>query len=382
MRVGLDLRTLGKNRTGDETVFFALARYLPKIDPSTTYILFLGRRSKQETDEILFRLYGESLPTNIEVCAHGRAGKFFWNMWEVPRLTRSFAIDVYHTQYIAPFFLPKKTRLVTHVHDVSFAAYGKYIASIDRFFLTLLIPRSFRASSLLVAVSEFTKKEIMRYYGTSSEKIAVVPNAVLDASKTTQPTQEEEPFIFEKYTITKPYILHVGTLQPRKNIPTLLMAFARIKKDLPELQFVLTGNRQAHHFDAKIDEIIRKYHLEKSVVFAGYVANDDIPLLIKRALCVASASLYEGFGLVPLETIVHGGVVVASRIEAHREVLGEEYEGMIVPDDIAKWEKMLYSLCTELSFRERLREQLKRRCSLFSWEKSAKLLTSLYQSLE
>ena len=230
MNIGLDLRNIGKKRTGDETVFFHLAKHLPQVGRGDTFQFLLDNRTESEMKHIKKRLHGDgSWSQNVTFHQLGNGNKFLWNALLAPYSARSLHLDIYHTQYIIPFFMPKKTKIVTHIHDISFMKFPEYISLKDRFFLNTLIPRSLKQSSAIIAVSEFTKQEIVSSYGIKPEKIFVVSNAsdVLPMKKSL--CANERIRVQKKYNLPESFLFHIGTLQPRKNIPFLLEGFFRLR---------------------------------------------------------------------------------------------------------------------------------------------------------
>lgn len=379
MNIGIDIRNIGKKRTGDETVFFHLANILPKIDTKNTYYLLIENRSEEEIS-FLQKLLDVENKKNVFIEMCGLGNKFMWNSFSLPRASRRLRLDIYHTQYIIPFFMPSYTKIVTHIHDISFARLPRYIAFKDLFFLKLLIPISLRSADRIIAVSEFTRKEIIAYYKIHPSKISVIPNGIGENFLSLEISQKESEDIRKKYGIPKEYFLHIGTLQPRKNIPFLLEAFALFHKQYPSLQLVLTGGKNFSHYDKKIDEIIEKHHLQNKVLFLGYVENKDLVSLIDTSQCVISVSMYEGFGLPILESMARGIPVVCSNIPAYEEVSGDGCLRVSL-GDIAILSDSLYSVVTDKDLRKKLQSQGKLRANLFLWEKSVKKLCSLYEEM-
>jgi glycosyltransferase involved in cell wall biosynthesis len=380
MRIGIDIRNIGKRRTGDEVVFLNLVRELVRLDSENEYFLFLEERSNEALRDIEKRLciVGKKNFCLVTLPANN---KFDWNLWYVPRYLRKNAIDIYHTQYIVPFFVPKRTKVVTHIHDVSFCAFPKYIAFLDRFFLGALIPRSLRRADLIVAPSEFTKQEIIRYYGDLEEKISVVYNAVApEFFEERAMDLESRESIRKKYHLPKTFLLYVGTLQPRKNIPALLKAFARIRAEDSELGLVLVGNRTGHHSDPEIDEALRRLGLESAVVFPGFVDQQDLPLVFAFARAFIFPSRYEGFGIPILEAMSQDVPVVASDIPALREA-GGDAALFVSTDDAEAFSAALRTACLSGSIRETLIQKGLVRARFFSWEQSARSLLASYEKI-
>lgn len=381
MRIGIDIRNVGKGRTGDEVVFFQLVRALAKL-PETghSFLLFADGRTPEELDALAVRL-GITGRSDFSFANLPGGGKFRWNAWDLPRALRgAYPVDIYHTQYITPFFVPHGTKIVTHIHDVSFRRFPALIGPVDRLFLSLLIPRSLRAAARVVAVSEFTAGEVAECYGVPREKIAVVPNALGDDFMTREADGADFRIIREKYGLPSRYVLYVGTLQPRKNLPFLVHAFARVAEKIPSLSLVLVGNRAGHHFDPAIDEAVRETGLESRIVFPGFVDQEDLPTLYAGAELFAYPSLYEGFGLPLLEAMSQDVPVVAADISVFREVAGDAalYAD---PSDLAAMEESLYNGLTSSETRADLVRNGHRRMEGFSWHKSAEKLLGVYEGL-
>lgn len=374
MKIAIDLRNIGKGRTGDEVVFFELVRHLAFFDRANEYHLLIDTRCAVTHAEIEEHL-GIAQVKNFTLVPCGTGNKFIWNSWIVPQYCRRNHIDIYHTQYIIPIFMPKKTKIVTHIHDVSFIAHKDLIAKKDSFFLNTLIPYAVRHADHIIAVSQFTKNEIKKYYHVSDEKISVVYNAVSMACH-----KDDVAHVRKKYHLPQKYILALGTMQPRKNIPLLIEAFGRIAQVIPDVQLVLVG-KKAHNFDAKIEQGICKDNtLRDRIIFTGYVDEQDKCAVYALARVFVFPSLYEGFGVPLLEAYEAGTPVVASDIAPHREIAGA---GALYfdPLNVDQCEKKLYDVLVDDMIRSDRVVAVQQQKKQFSWEKSARTLQDVYQSL-
>ncbi|MEK7549674.1 MAG: glycosyltransferase family 1 protein [Patescibacteria group bacterium] len=375
----IDIRLIGKKRTGDEMVFFELTRALLKQDTENQYLLVTDTDDVAVLSVIYARLecIGQK---NVEVVSLSGKNRFLWNLVSVPIFLLRRKVDVYHTQYILPFFVPRRTKVLTHVHDVSFRAYPELIGWKDRLFLSLLIPPSLRRADLILVPSQFTKDEIVRYYRIQPEKISVVSNAVsADFLESTRGAFDENA-LREKYHLPEKFFLSVGTQQPRKNLPFLIRSLALLQKRLPEAKFVIVGSRNAHHTDASIERVVAEEKLEESVIFSGYVDQKDLPALVSLAWVFVFPSLYEGFGIPLLEAMSQGVPVASSEAQALQEI-GGEAALYFDPTNLASCEEKLYTLYTDSQQRERLISLGKERIKSFSWEKSAGVLRQLYENI-
>lgn len=378
--IAIDIRLLGKKRTGDERVFFHLTKELLKLDKENEYHL-LTDETKEAKIATLYVLLGCVGQKNVNIITLGAVNRFVWNFWSLPAYLFQNRIDIFYTQYILPIFSPKRTKIVTHIHDISFRVYPSLIGWADRLFLALLIPRSLRRASLIVTPSHFTKNEIVKYYNIPEHMIAVVSNAVGENFlEDARGAMEKDLALKEKYHLPKHFIVAVGTLQPRKNIPFLIDAIALLRKRLPEICLVLVGNRNAHHTDPLIEKTIINHHLETSVIFPGFVPEEDLPALINLADVYAFPSLYEGFGIPLLEAMSQRVPIAASDIPCLREV-GGEAAAYFDPKSVAHCEEILYTLCTDEQQKMALIKHGEERVRLFSWEKSAQVLLGEYSKL-
>lgn len=380
MTFAIDIRLLGKKRTGDEAVFFHLTKELLKIDTVNRYLLLTDETLPTRIASLYAHLncIGQN---NVEIISLSARNRFVWNFFVLPKYLFQNKIDIFHTQYILPFFSPKRTKIITHIHDVSFCAYPELIGWSDRFFLALLIPRSLRRADLIIAPSRFTKDEIIKYYKIPEEKITVIHNGIGEEFlKKIGRNTEKENALRNKYGLPEHFIISVGTLQPRKNIPFLVDAFALLQKRLPQMKLVLVGNKNAHHTNKNIEKAIVSRGVKESVLFPGFIDAIDLPAVIRLAEVFAFPSLYEGFGIPLLEAMSQSVPVASSDIPSLREIGGEAavYSD---PTSIAHFEEMLYTLCTYQKVRERLQSAGNERIKLFSWEKSALFLFDTYKKL-
>jgi len=383
MNIGIDIRNIGKKRTGDETVFFHIARILPELDrnPHNQYRLLIDKRPQEEIDDIKKRLLIDKRKNvTLEICGSGN--KFSWNFWGMARSARRLSLDVYHTQYIVPFFLPRKVRVITHIHDVSFVRYPQYISWKDLFFLHALIPRSLKRADAIIAVSHFTKSEIASCFSIREDRIQVISNGVDEEFFAKEYSKGEMREIENRYQTPERYFLHIGTMQPRKNIPFFLEAFARFKRRNPGVKCVFTGGRASYFYDREIDRVIEKFDLFQDVFFLDYVEPDDLLGIIDKADAVVTTSFYEGFGLPVVEALSRGVAVIASDIPVHREVGGAVVHWIRI-GDIAGLENILYDVSTNMSAEERvLSERRKERARLFVWKNEMQALLEIYNKQE
>ncbi len=366
----IDIRMLGHKRTGDETVFFELTREILRQDQQHEYRLLTNETNQEALTLLHARLELDPDDSKRKIVVLPTRNRFWWNLFTLPMFLWQEKITLFHTQYILPFWVPSFTRVVDHVHDVSFCALPEFIGKKDLFFLRLLIPRSLRMSTSIVVPSQFTKDEVIKYYGINEEKIVVISNAIGSHFLVGLNTLDTDETLRQKYGLPASFFLYVGTLQPRKNIPFLIEAFTEYRVRFPDAELVIVGNRQGHHVDQAIREA-------PGVTFPGYIDEADLPRLFHMAKVFIFPSLYEGFGIPLLEAMSQSVPVIASDIAVLREI-GAEAALYFDPKNVDSLVQALYSLEDSLAKREALVAQGTTRIQHFSWAKSGAVLLALY----
>ncbi len=376
MIIAIDIRLVGKKRTGDEAVCRSISRELIKIEREAT-LLLVTDEVNPENIQALQKELGTGGRENVEIISLPASNRYAWNMIAVPRFLRQRKVDIFHTQYILPFCVPKRTKLFAHIHDISFKVFPELISWKDRLFLSLLIPRTMRIADRIIAVSAFTKDEIMKYYRIAPERIVVVPNAVSDAFAS-KVRVEDIARVRKQYSLPEKSVLAVGTIQPRKGIAHLVRVFAEVRKRIPDLRLVLVGKRYGYRYDMAIDTALAECEAEEYTLFPGYIAPEDLPAVYASARVFAFPSRYEGFGIPILEAFSQGTPVIASDIPPSREVGGDAVL-FFDASSIATASEILYNVIIDENLRSRLSERGKMRAGSFSWEQSARILQKLFR---
>ncbi|HRY82167.1 MAG TPA: glycosyltransferase family 1 protein [Candidatus Moranbacteria bacterium] len=381
MKIGIDIRLIGKKQTGSEAVFFNLTKNLAKIDSENEYKLFTDITDKNTLNEIKKSLEIEN-KNNFEIISLKTKNRFGWNFWTLPKYLRKNPVDFYLTQYITPWFVPKKIKVATIIHDISFNFYPQFIKFWDLIFLKTLIPISLRRADKIIAVSKFTQSEIIKYYKINPEKVDWFYNAVSEDFLKQDVSEEKIKSIKEKYKLPDKYILYIGTLQPRKNIPALIEAFVLLKAELKAysesnaIKLVIAGGK-AHNYDKMIDEVIEKHNLSQETIFPGYIAEEDKGAIMKGAEIFVSPSFYEGFGVPIIEAMSLGVPTIISDIPPHREIAESSalFFNPQIPGELTQ--KIKETIGSKI-IKDNLSRNGKAQVQKFSWEKSAQKLIGIF----
>ncbi|MDR3559750.1 MAG: glycosyltransferase family 1 protein, partial [Candidatus Pacebacteria bacterium] len=271
---------------------------------------------------------------------------------------------------------------VTIIHDVSFKVYKQFIKKSDLFFLNCLIPRSIKRADKVVGVSKFTRNEIIKYYKTDPAKVDFIYNAVADDFSAEDTSEEKIKSVKEKYHLPEKYILYIGTLQPRKNISTLVEAFALLKMGgkFDSLKLVIAGGK-GHNYDKKIDTAVANNKLEQDVIFPGFVAEEDKAALMAAADIFCFPSFYEGFGIPILEAMSVGTPVAASDIAPHREI-ADEAALFFNPDVAGEITQKLTEILKNNTLHNNLTIKGHAQVPKFSWRQTAEKMLNIFESLK
>jgi glycosyltransferase involved in cell wall biosynthesis len=240
-----------------------------------------------------------------------------------------------------------------------------------RRYLRWAVPRSIRRASQVIAISESTKRSLMRHYGTSADKISVVTPA-LDHTMFAPSTSDQIDAVRAKHGIDKPYILSVGTIEPRKNLVGLLRAFALTSEEFNQkYALVLVGGKG--WLDEQINELYEQLSKRMTIIRTGYVPSDELPALYSGASVFVYPSLFEGFGMPPLEAMACGTPVITADNSSLPEVVGDA--GILVEaTDAAQLAREMQELLADPERAAELRAKGLARAQSFTWEASAKEL--------
>lgn len=284
------------------------------------------------------------------------------------------AAGVYHS---TGHLLPRLTRMraVFTLHDLIPLIYPEYHLPLNRIFLEQMFPRFLQEADAIIAVSEHSKRDAMRLLSVPAEKITVIPEGV---EARFRPVTDGATLAGVKARLGLPerYVLIVCTIEPRKNHITLLRAWERIAPELPDVALVIAGKAGWLYED--FFKALEESPVRGRVVVTGRVADEDLIPLLSGAEVFAFPSLYEGFGLPPLEAMACGAPVVCAETSSLPEAVGAA--GVLLPaEDVAAWASTLLWLLNDVEERARLREAGLRHAARFTWAAAAAATRAVYQ---
>lgn len=362
MRIALDCRTVTAPKTGDRTYALNLLRALAATDPDTEY-LFYTWESTTLTRIDQPNLQAVNLPATP---------RWAWTPFMFPRDLLRRRADLAHVQYLVPPIAP--CPVVTTIHDVAFRRFPELFPLKHRLLLNALIPLAARHAAAVITGSESTKRDLMEFYDLPPERITVTPYA---ADPAYRPLHREEArdSVRRRLNIPTPYLLSVGVLQPRKNLPRLVRAYSRIAAALPH-RLVLVGKEG--WASEELREAVAQVPHGREPIFTGYVADADLPVLYAGADLFVYPSLYEGFGLPPLEAMACGTPVLTSNTSSLPEVVGAAGV-MVDPLNEEALAERMRELLTRPEQRARLSQLGLQQARTFNWERTARETTEVYR---
>lgn len=368
MHVGLDAIPLVAAKTGIGHYTEALSTWLAATHPDHTYDLI---------SPFEFAYDPRKHPENLSKRFTPVRGIFRkWWLAGLPALLQISPVDVFHgTNYCIPLWAPCPT--VVTIHDLSLFTHATTHESENVTRGKRRIPIMARRASMIIAPSEWTRSEITAHLGIREDRVRVIHEAARE-SMIPVSRVEAQP-ILDKHGIDGPYILYVGTIEPRKNLLTLVQAYDELLRTTRHrVKLVLCGGRG--WLDDQVFKMVAELGLNDMIGFTGYVDDGDLPALYSQAEIFVYPSLYEGFGLPPLEAMACGTCVVTSDTSSLPEVVGNA--GLKVP--ARDWRTLagtLTRLLDEPGERAHFEQAGIARAREFSWERAAHETQAVYDEV-
>ncbi len=358
MRIGIDVRELEKGKiTGIGRYLLDFLKLAIKQKPEWEFVLF-GNQNTQ------INLEAPNL-TKIFIPEYFT---LWWDQVKLPRYLKKEKIDIFLTPYLkAPLSLPCK--LVVIINDLIpflFPGYQRLKNLPRRVYFRNLGKRTAKMADKIIAISYYSKKDIVKYFQVSEEKIEVIH---LGVDKKYRPLSSNLEKITSKYGIGGKFIFYFGNFNPHKNVKTLVEAYHRLPEKIKnEYQLVLGGRRDRYCTD--LEKMIKRLRIEEKVIFTGFISEKDLPAIYSAAELFVFPSLYEGFGLPPLEAMACGAPVITSNTTSLPEVVGEA--GILVrPYNIDEIKEAIIRVLTDSALRKSLIEKGLKRIQQFIPDKTA-----------
>jgi glycosyltransferase involved in cell wall biosynthesis len=369
-RIALDARRLNGLKRGVGQYVFQLAQHLPKLASEIEYLLFVDRPLGTDSIPAGCRevLVGRPFTTDSQsVSGLGpKIRSYHWMNYLVPRALKRERADLFHaTNFAVP--VRAGCPCVVTIHDLIYArAPGAFEPLYERY-LRLTVPAAVRRARRVITDSAATRDDLLEFVGPEPSRVTVVHLGVGDEYRVRQ-SQDELERARQRLRLPYRFVLHVGAIERRKKLETLLTAAAPLLGSSLIDEVVLAGEK-GHGAD-DVHRAALALGIQSRVRYLGYVPQDQLPALYSLAQVLSLASVYEGFGMPVLEAMACGTPVVASNVSSLPEVAGDAAL-TVAPGDVAGLRQALERLLTDFRLRDEMRRRGLARVREFSWERTA-----------
>src|SRR3954467_12257116 len=364
VRIGIDARKL--HDFGIGTYIRNLLRQLSRIDRETEYLLLCQERDLQAAADL-----GANFRTVID-----RSQPYsFREQLSVPLVLGRKHVQLFHAP---PYVLPPlvRCRSVVTIHDCIHLMFPQYLPNRLAFgYARTSIGLAARRATRVLTVSESSKRDILRFVDTEPDKIDVIYNAY-DERFAIDPAEEDVVRVRERYQLQDEFGLYAGNVKPHKNLERLIDAFHIVRnRGLDHLKLVMIGDEISKY--TALRRAVHRHQLHKYVRFLGYLPEETLAVMYRLAGVFVFPSLYEGFGLPPLEAMASGTPVVTSNVSSLPEVAGDAAV-LVDPYSAEAIADGMYRVLTDPTLRSALRRRGPARGSQFSWESSVRRVREIY----
>ena len=372
MKIGLNAHLLSFEPTyrqaGVSRYIEALLRHLPVVAPDLEITAYTGaaRPGPEQgfSDAISWR--------HSRLQTANPTTRIAWEQSAGMVAARRGNVDLMHSPVNVISLAGTAPQVVT-VHDLAFQHFPEQYPGMKQRYLRSMTRLSVRRAARVIGVSEATRRDIITTYGVEPDNVVAIPNGVDDSMR---PLPEDQVVAFrEEQGLPEQFVLFLGTLQPRKNIGSLVRAYASVAMGV-DWPLVIAGAKGWLY--EEIFEQVRELGLTNQVRFTGHVPGDQLALWYNAATMLVYPSRYEGFGLPLLEAMACGTAVVASNASALPEVVGDA--GLLVdPDDVPGLAEAILRLAGDVELRQQLERRGLGRAASFTWQETARQTAGLYR---
>jgi len=374
VKVAIDVRRVSDFGVG--TYIRNVVRTLGRLDRNNQYFLISGTERVPE--------FGD-LPDNFRTVVFTPTKSTVRTYLDYHNALKTYRFDLLHIPQMFWRPVPFSCPYVMTVHDLLDYMYRtRTTTSFGRFVHVQMTRRVMQGAARLFAVSHFTKQDITRFFGISPDKIEVVYNALDEGFQLGHTTAAERETIVERYQVNYPFLLYAGRISPHKNVVRIIEAFSALKSDLAkedkyeDLKLIIIGDEVSKHPD--IRRAVIKSGVQNDVRFLGFVSIDILRIFYDAAKVFVFPSLYEGFGLPPLEAMAHGTPVVTSNTAALPEVVGKAAI-QVNPENVFEISRAMHRALVDQPLRERMKIAGKEQAARFSWETSVRQIIRVYEEI-
>ena len=371
VKIAIDIRRMTEFGVG--TYIRNVVRTLGRLDRETTYFLIGSPAKVKEIGP---------LPPNFHTVALAEPERSLKSFWEFRMIVKRLECDLVHIPNL--FSIPRALHCpyVMTVHDMlEHLSRARQQTGFWGYLHFQLTKQVLRGASRIFAVSNFTKMEMEKLFGIPGSRIEVVYNAIDERFLHGHASAADRQLIAERYQVTYPFLLYAGRISPHKNVVRMIEAFSALKTELekdqvfPDLKLIIIGDDLSGNPDLR--RTVIRSGVQHDVRFLGFVPVEILRTFYDQAKIFVFPSLYEGFGLPPLEAMAHGTPVVTSNVSSLPEVVGNAAV-LVHPENVFEIMRALHRVLMDQPLREKMKERSYRQAAKFSWEKSVRRIVDVY----
>lgn len=374
MKVAIDIRRISDFGIG--TYIRNVVRTLGRLDSQNEYLLLGTPGRIHDMGSLRPNFSHVECPDNDYSPA---------SYFEFHRALKSHGVNVLHVPHL--FWIPQgiPCPYVLTVHDLLDYLYRSNSASpVKRFAHFYFTKRAMNRAAKIFAVSKFSKADTVRLFAVPEDKVEVVYNAIDDRFRQGHTTEADRLMIAERYQVNYPFVLYAGRISPHKNVVRIIEAFSLLKSELakddayPDLKLIIIGDEVSRHPDLR--RAVIKGRVQQDVRFLGFVPIDVLRIFYDAAKVFIFPSLYEGFGLPPLEAMSHGTPVITSNTSSLPEVVGNAAV-LVNPENVFEIQRALQRVLLDSALRAKLKLRGEEQTQKFSWESSVERMLATFKQV-
>lgn len=350
---------------------YELCQELVRQHPEDQFLFFFDRPYPPEF------IFGSNVkPIVLSPQSHRYGLWYFWLEWQAARMLRKYRADV----FFSPdnfLILRSKTPTLMTIHDIAYVHYPKLITRMSRWHYRNFQARYLQRADHIIAVSEFTRQDVLQHFPIDSDKITAIPNGFRGIFGPL--TTAKKIAIQEEYSLGQDYFFYLGSLHPRKNLSRLIEAYDVFRKKTSAPVKLLIGGRMAWQTD-EIKATWEKTAFQEDIHFLGFLPDEQLAAVMGAALALTYVSLFEGFGLPVLEAMQAGVPVLSSNTSSLPEVAGDAAV-LVDPLDVEAIAEGMKTIWQSPELRQALITKGKLQVAKFSWAKAASHTYDLLQQM-
>jgi len=374
VKIAIDIRRMTEFGVG--TYIRNVVRTLGRLDLETTYFLIGSPAKVKEIGP---------LPPNFHSVPLAEPERSLKSFRDFRTVVKRLECDLVHIPYL--FWMPRglPCPYVMTVHDVLEHMYRAHDrSSLRRSLHFHLTRRVLKGAARILAVSKYTKSDIEKLFGIPGSRIEVVYNAIDERFLRGHASDADRQVLAERYLVTYPFLLYAGRISPHKNLVRIIEAFSALKAELekegkfPDLKLIIIGDELSKHPDLR--RTVIRGGVQNDVRFMGFVPIEMLRVFYDAAKIFVFPSLYEGFGLPPLEAMAHGTPVITSNTSSLPEVVGNAAV-LVNPENVFEIMRALHRVLLDQTVRDKFKQRGYEQAKKFSWDASARQILDVYKEV-